>query len=34
MKVVVEGMYDMTGPSMEINFMGYAVPWQRGQGIH
>lgn len=27
-------MYDMTGPSVEINFMGYAVPWQRGQGIH
>lgn len=33
MKVGV-GMYDMTGPSVEINFMGYAVPWQRGQGIH
>jgi neutral ceramidase len=28
------GMYDMTGPSVEINFMGYAVPGQRGQGIH
>jgi hypothetical protein len=27
-------MYDMTGPSVEINFMGYAVPGQRGQGIH
>ena len=28
------GIYDMTGPSVEINFMGYAVPGQRGQGIH
>lgn len=27
-------MYDMTGPAVEINFMGYAVPGQRGQGIH
>jgi len=27
-------MYDMTGPSTEVNFMGYAVPGQRGQGIH
>lgn len=27
-------MYDMTGPSVEINFMGYAVPSQRGSGIH
>jgi neutral ceramidase len=24
----------MTGPSVEINFMGYAMPGQRGQGIH
>ena len=28
------GMYDMTGPSVEINFMGYAAPGQRGSGIH
>ncbi len=28
------GIYDMTGPSVEINFMGYAVPGQRGTGIH
>lgn len=28
------GMYDMTGPSVEINFMGYALPSQRGSGIH
>lgn len=28
------GIYDMTGPSVEINFMGYAVPSQRGTGIH
>lgn len=28
------GSYDMTGPSVEINFMGYAMPGQRGQGIH
>lgn len=28
------GIYDMTGPSVEINFMGYAAPGQRGQGIH
>ncbi len=27
-------MYDMTGPAVEINFMGYAVPGQRGTGIH
>lgn len=24
----------MTGPATEINFMGYAAPGQRGQGIH
>jgi neutral ceramidase len=24
----------MTGPAAEINFMGYAVPGQRGSGIH
>ena len=24
----------MTGPAVEINFMGYAVPGQRGTGIH
>jgi neutral ceramidase len=24
----------MTGPAVEINFMGYAVPSQRGSGIH
>ncbi|KAJ1416554.1 Neutral/alkaline nonlysosomal ceramidase, partial [Ochromonadaceae sp. CCMP2298] len=28
------GIYDVTGPSVEINFMGYAVPGQRGTGIH
>ena len=28
------GIYDTTGPSTEINFMGYAVPGQRGTGIH
>jgi neutral ceramidase len=28
------GIYDVTGPSVEINFMGYAVPAQRGTGIH
>ena len=28
------GIYDMTGPAAEINFMGYAVPGQRGTGIH
>lgn len=28
------GIYDMTGPAAEINFMGYAVPSQRGTGIH
>ena len=27
------GIWDMTGPAAEINFMGYAVPNQRGQGI-
>lgn len=33
MKVGV-AMYDMTGPSVNINFMGYAVPGQIGSGIH
>ena len=28
------GIGDTTGPSVEINFMGYAVPKQRGSGIH
>ena len=28
------GISDITGPSTEINFMGYAVPSQRGSGIH
>lgn len=28
------GIYDMTGPAVEVNFMGYAVPAQRGTGIH
>lgn len=27
------GMADMTGPAVEINFMGYALPRQRGTGI-
>jgi len=31
---VGRGIYDMTGPAVEINFMGYAVPSQRGTGIH
>ena len=28
------GIYDITGPAVEVNFMGYAVPAQRGTGIH
>ena len=28
------GISDVTGPSTEVNFMGYAVPSQRGSGIH
>ena len=28
------GIFDVTGPAVEINFMGYAVPGQRGTGIH
>lgn len=28
------GIHDTTGPSVEVNFMGYAVPGQRGSGIH
>jgi neutral ceramidase len=28
------GIYDMTGPVTEVNFMGYALPSQRGSGIH
>eukprot|EP01038_Epipyxis_sp_PR26KG_P009368 gene9368-12621_t len=28
------GIGDITGPSVEINFMGYALPGQRGTGIH
>ena len=28
------GIHDVTGPSVEVNFMGYAVPSQRGSGIH
>jgi neutral ceramidase len=28
------GIHDMTGPCTEINFMGYALPSQRGSGIH
>jgi len=28
------GIGDITGPSVEVNFMGYAVPNQRGSGIH
>jgi len=31
---VGSGIYDMTGPSVEVNFMGYAVPSQRGTGVH
>ena len=25
---------DRTGPAAQINFMGYAIPGQRGHGIH
>ena len=32
--IVGSGIGDITGPSVEINFMGYAVPSQRGSGIH
>eukprot|EP00117_Sycon_ciliatum_P000562 scpid53224/ scgid6579/ Neutral ceramidase B; Acylsphingosine deacylase 2B; N-acylsphingosine amidohydrolase 2B len=32
--VIGRGMYDMTGPAGEINFMGYANPAQTGRGIH
>ena len=32
--IVGAGIHDVTGPSVEINFMGYAVPSQRGSGIH
>jgi hypothetical protein len=32
MKIGV-GIADTTGPSVEINFMGYALPSQRGTGI-
>jgi len=28
------GIWDTTGPAVEINFMGYALPGQRGTGIH
>ena len=28
------GISDITGPAVEINLMGYAVPNQRGTGIH
>ncbi|XP_065187149.1 uncharacterized protein LOC135817810 [Sycon ciliatum] len=28
------GMFDMTGPAGEINFMGYGNPAQTGEGIH
>jgi len=28
------GIYDMTGPSVGITFMGYALPTQVGSGIH
>lgn len=32
--IVGTGIADVTGPSTEINFMGYALPRQRGSGIH
>jgi neutral ceramidase len=32
--IIGAGIGDITGPSVEINFMGYAVPGQRGSGIH
>eukprot|EP00940_MAST-03C_sp_MAST-3C-sp2_P000466 g466.t1 len=28
------GIYDITGPAADINFMGYAIPSQVGNGIH
>jgi hypothetical protein len=28
------GIYDITGPSVEVTFMGYALMGQRGTGIH
>lgn len=34
LNVLVMSFPDMTGPAVEINFMGYAVPGQRGTGIH
>jgi neutral ceramidase len=32
--MVGKGVGDITGPSVQINFMGYALPGQRGTGIH
>jgi hypothetical protein len=32
--VVGTGIYDMTGPAAQINFMGYAKSSQTGHGIH
>ena len=32
--LVGRGIGDITGPAVEVNFMGYAVPSQRGSGIH
>merc|ERR1719242_141832 len=28
------GISDITGPAVEVNFMGYAAPQQTGKGIH
>ena len=32
--LIGRGIGDITGPSVEVNFMGYALPRQRGSGIH
>merc|ERR1719230_2522929 len=28
------GIGDITGPAVEVTFMGYATPSQKGEGIH
>jgi len=32
--LVGTGIYDITGPIADINFMGYAMPQQTGHGLH
>ena len=34
MEDTVGGNRDVTGPSTEVDFIRYAVPSQRGSGIH